>query len=372
VSDPSAELPGLEVGAEDFLAAVLEAAAQPIWVVDHDGLIRFANAAAVAALGYDSAVELLGRDSHETIHHTRPDGSPYPAAQCPMLLPRTTGETVTSELDWFFRRDGATFPVSYVSVPLGMPGGRGAVVAFTDIEARLAAVDALRERGATLVAEQASLRRLAALVTDGASPAEVFATVTREVAQMLEVSLVELTRFDGDGSVTVIGAWADRPHPFAVGTRWPLDGPTLSARIARTGRPSRIDDFGRTPGAIAAALRAAGVRSAAGAPIIVDGEVWGMMAAASMGEEPLADGLEHRLADFTSLVATAISHSQASQDRGRLAAQQVALRRVATLVAEGATTADVFAAVAREVSRVLDLPLVEMCRYEADGTATVV
>src|SRR5215207_1807311 len=125
-----------------------------------------------------------------------------------MLLPRATGETVTSELDWFFRRDGAMFPVSYVSVPLGMPGGSGAVVAFTDIEARLAAADALRERGATLAAEQASLRRLAALVTGGASPAEVFATVTREVAQMLEVSLVELTRFDGDGSVTVIGAWA--------------------------------------------------------------------------------------------------------------------------------------------------------------------
>jgi PAS domain S-box-containing protein len=357
------ELSGIEAGAEDFLAAVLRAAAQPIWVVDPDGLIRFANPAAVAALGYDSPGELLGRHSHETIHYKHPDGSPYPAAECPMLLPRTTGETVTSDLDWFFRRDGSIFPVSYVSVPLDMPDGRGAVVAFTDIEA---------SRAAVLAEEQESLRRVATLVAGGAPPAEVFATVAKEVAQVLHVPLVELSRFDADGAMTVIGAWADRPDPFEAGSRWPLDGPTLSARISRTGQPARIDDFGAIEGTIATAVRAAGIRSAAGAPIIVDGAVWGMMAAASVGDERLPDGIEDRLAGFTALVATAISNTQAREDLHRLADEQAALRRVATLVAEGATPADVFAAVAAEVARVLNLPLVEMCRYEPDGTATVV
>ena len=133
------DLDGLKVTAEDFLAAVLDSAAQPIWAVDAAGLIRFANPAAVEALGYDDAQELLGRNSHETIHYAHPDGKPYPACDCPMLLPRVTGETVTSELDWFFRRDGSMFPVSYVSVPVELPEGRGAVVAFTDIEERLRA-----------------------------------------------------------------------------------------------------------------------------------------------------------------------------------------------------------------------------------------
>ena len=123
------DLAGLSVSAEDFLAAVLETAAQPIWVVDPDDVIRFANPAAIAALGYGSADELFGRRSHETIHYKHPDGTPFPAADCPMLLPRTTGDTVASELDWFFRRDGSMFPVSYVSVPIEMPagprGGRG-------------------------------------------------------------------------------------------------------------------------------------------------------------------------------------------------------------------------------------------------------
>lgn len=131
------DLSGLNVDTADFLAAMLEAAGQPMWVVDRAGLIRFANPAALAALGYDSGGELFGRHSHETIHYQRPDGTPFPAAECPMLLPRTTGEVVKSDLDWFSRRDGSMFPVSYVSVPLEMPDGRGAVVAFTDIEDRL-------------------------------------------------------------------------------------------------------------------------------------------------------------------------------------------------------------------------------------------
>jgi PAS domain S-box-containing protein len=118
VPDRMTDLDGWKVGAEDFLAAVLQTTAQPVWVVDPDGLIRFANRAAIAALGYESADELFGRPSHETIHHSHPDGTPYPAAECPMLLPRTTGETVVREVDSFFRRDGSTFPVSYISVAL--------------------------------------------------------------------------------------------------------------------------------------------------------------------------------------------------------------------------------------------------------------
>ena len=129
-----------------FLKAILDCVAQPVWVVDHDGLIRFANPAALAALGYDELSELEGKPSHETIHYKHPDGSDFPAADCPLLRPRTTGETVHSELDWFFRRDGTMFPVSYWSAPIEKPGGRGAVLAFTDIEEQRRAEQAERDR----------------------------------------------------------------------------------------------------------------------------------------------------------------------------------------------------------------------------------
>jgi PAS domain-containing protein len=94
-------------------------------------VIRFANPAASAALGYDRPDELFGCQSHETIHYKHPVGTPYPAAACPMLLPRATGETAARDLDWFVRRDGSMLPVSYVSAPIEMPEGRGAVVVFT-------------------------------------------------------------------------------------------------------------------------------------------------------------------------------------------------------------------------------------------------
>jgi PAS domain S-box-containing protein len=144
-SQPLEENDGQPV-APDVLVAALDAVQQPVWVVDASGLIRFANPAAVAALGYADGEQLLGRDSHETIHHHHPDGRPFSAAECRMLRPRTTGETVTSDLDWFFRRDGSMFRVSYVSAPLEMTDGRGAVVAFTDIDARSRAEQALRDR----------------------------------------------------------------------------------------------------------------------------------------------------------------------------------------------------------------------------------
>jgi PAS domain S-box-containing protein len=372
VPESLTDLGGWKVGAEDFLAAVLQTTAQPIWVVDPDGLIRFANPAAVTALGYDHHGELLGRHSHETIHHHHPDGSPYPASECPMLLPRTTGETITSDLDWFFRHDGSMFPVSYVSVPIDMHDGRGAVVAFTDIAPRLEAEKALRERDAMLTEQQASLRRVAALVAGGAASGEVFAAVAREVAQVLRLPLVVMSRYERDDTAAVIGAWADRPHPFEAGTRWPLDGPTISAIVRETGRPARIDAFQNRAGTIADAVRAARIRSIAGAPIVVDGQVWGVMAAGSDDQTLLPDRIEDRLAAFTELVATAISTGQAREALARLAREQAGLRRVATLVAREAPPGEVYAALAEEVGRLLDVPLIETFRFGPDGSATVV
>jgi PAS domain S-box-containing protein len=131
--------------AQGFLASILECVGQPVWVVDHDGLILFANPAAIATLGYGSLAELRGRPSHDTIHYRYPDGRPFPASECPMLRPRTTGETVHSDEDWFFRKDGTMFPVSYVSAPIETPSGLGAVVAFSDIAQRRMVEGATRE-----------------------------------------------------------------------------------------------------------------------------------------------------------------------------------------------------------------------------------
>ena len=119
------------------------------------------------------------------------------------------------------------------------------------------------------------MRRVATLVASGAPSAEVFSAVAREIAQVMHLPAVGVFRYDSDGLMTVIATWSDRPYVFQPGTRWPLDGQTMVAQVQRTGRPARVEDYTDLPGALAARARESGLNATAGAPIIVNGSVWG-------------------------------------------------------------------------------------------------
>jgi PAS domain S-box-containing protein len=112
------------------LHAAVVASADALYIVDPRGRIRFLNRAALRILGYEDERQLLGRVSHDTIHYLRPDGTPFPAAECPLLRPRMSGETVRVDEDWFVRQDGSLVAVSYSSAPVALAEGRGAVVSF--------------------------------------------------------------------------------------------------------------------------------------------------------------------------------------------------------------------------------------------------
>ena len=253
-----------------------------------------------------------------------------------------------------------------------MPEGRGSVVAFVDITDRLRAEQLQREHDAVLTTEQAALRRIAALVAGGAASEDVFAAIAREVSHVIGLPLIAIWRYEPDDSATVLGAWSEQPQPFRAGTRWRIDGPTITAKVRETGRPARIDDFAAVPGTIADAARRSGIHACAGAPIVVGGHVWGVMSADSTDSAPLPDHLEDRLAEFTELIATAISNTASRDELARLADEQAALRRVATLVARGLPPPEVFAAVAREVGLLLGVDATHMGRYEAGGAVTTV
>jgi PAS domain S-box-containing protein len=115
------------------LHAAVVASADALYIVDPRGRIRFLNRAALRILGYEDERQLLGRPSHDTIHYLRPDGTPYPAAECPLLRPRLSGETVRVDDDWFVRQDGSLVAVAYSSAPVALADGLGAVVSFRDI-----------------------------------------------------------------------------------------------------------------------------------------------------------------------------------------------------------------------------------------------
>src|SRR4051812_45463934 len=336
---------------------------QPVWVLDRDGLIRVANPAAAATLGYADAGELLGRNGHDAVH----GDEPHPSSECPLLRPCTTGETVTSECDQFVRRDGSMLPVSYVSAPLELLDGCGAVVAFTGIETRRQAEQALTERESRLAEREDALRRLAILVARETAPDPVFQAVADEAAALLRCDAAAVVRFEKDGMVTTMGIHHVRPPPRK---RLALDPDFIVAAVWRTGRAARFDTD--DPGApdMPERVRAEGVRSALASPIVVGGELWGVIVVGSL-HGSLPPGTERLLADFTDLLATAVSNAQAREDLQRLADEQAALRRVATLVARDAPQADVFDAIASEIRGLFGTAEIRMVRY-GDAFAVVV
>ena len=137
---PSSSFPDVHapVGETSSLAtqldfrALVEAFAEGVYLVDTSGICIYANPAVGEMLGYDVA-ELVGTDIHEAIHHSRPDGSPYPRAECPLYLCASAGVPceVTDQVLW--RSDGTPLPVEYRTRPV-LADGRlaGAVVTFTD------------------------------------------------------------------------------------------------------------------------------------------------------------------------------------------------------------------------------------------------
>ncbi|MDX7953184.1 response regulator [Lichenihabitans sp. Uapishka_5] len=112
----------------------VEALQDGVYGIDQEGLCTFINAAALRILGYGSPDDLIGRNMHEAIHHTRPDGTPFPRAACPLLHTATSGRPVRLDDEMLWRRDGSAFVAEYSSYPILGPDGAatGSIVIFVD------------------------------------------------------------------------------------------------------------------------------------------------------------------------------------------------------------------------------------------------
>ncbi len=184
-------------------------------------------------------------------------------------------------------------------------------------------------------------------------PTEVFESVATEVGKLLDTDITVVGRYDGDGAATAIGSWSASGGGVPVGTRSAIGGHNVLTIVAETGKPARVDGYDDASGEAAEIARRYGWRSSIAAPIVVEGRLWGVMLVASQRPEPFPAGAEERLAAFTDLVATAVSNTEARHALQRVAAEQAALRRVATLVARGTEPGSVFRAVCNEAQALL-------------------
>jgi signal transduction histidine kinase len=237
--------------------------------------------------------------------------------------------------------------------------------------------DAIEDAGARgelerIADEQAALRRVAELVARGESRTAILDAVALEAWRLLGGHFTALLAYEPDGPAVVVamhGAEAVS-HVMHVGMRLAGDGDGLVQRVRRSARTERVDSYTDVPGSNAATARDLGLICGVGAPIVMEGQVWGALTVLSSRQLPPT--VETRLGLFAELVATAIANAQARSALQALADEQSALRHVAELVAHATAPQDVFAAVAREASALLGGQAVTLTRFSGDRALVVV
>ena len=134
-------------------ASILNSAGDGIYGIDEEGWIIFANPAAAALTGY-AEEEVVGRRKHDLVHHSKPDGSPYPYEECPIVQALRNAMPYHAVNDLFWRKDGSGFPVEYTATPIREKGEvRGAVVVFRDITERCE-IDRLKAEFTSVVSHE--------------------------------------------------------------------------------------------------------------------------------------------------------------------------------------------------------------------------
>ncbi|WP_051324528.1 GAF domain-containing protein [Candidatus Solirubrobacter pratensis] len=242
---------------------------------------------------------------------------------------------------------------------------------FTELLATAISNASAHDKVRVLADEQAALRRVATLVAQQTPQADVFRAVAEEIGRLLAVGSIEMLRYEEDRFGVVVASAGPVTEVIPIGTRAPLEGRNVASLVFQTGRAARLDHHREeATGPFAERLAAAGVRSMVGTPIMVERRLWGAMLAVTH-DAPLPPDTESRIGQFTDLMATAVANAEARAEVARLADEQAALRRVATLVAQGAPPSAVFDAVTGEVAELLDVSAVSLARYE-DDVLTVV
>ncbi len=132
--------------AEQYNRLILESIVEGVYGIDIEGRCAFANSSCLKLLGYTDISQLLGKNMHQLMHHTRKDLTPYPNRECRILAAFRENSATSVEDEVFWRADGTSFPVEYWSHPVVRDGKSiGTVVSFVDITARVRTTEKLNE-----------------------------------------------------------------------------------------------------------------------------------------------------------------------------------------------------------------------------------
>ncbi|HJR78034.1 MAG TPA: PAS domain S-box protein [Nitrospiraceae bacterium] len=181
---------------------LLDSTGDGIYGLDLEGRCSFINKAGAKMLGYQPD-ELMGRDMHEAVHHSFPDGTPYPREQCRIYEAFTTRQSRHVDREVFWRKDGSSFPTAYSSYPVFEQDIlTGAVVTFVDITERKRLEEERSHRAARLVGQQSALTALTqSRLFQSSELKPTLQHITAIAARTLDIERVGIWRFDRNRSL---------------------------------------------------------------------------------------------------------------------------------------------------------------------------
>jgi PAS domain S-box-containing protein len=281
--------------AQDELDRIFNLSSDLIAVADFEGHFTRVNPAVEQILGY-TAGEFLARPHLQSVH---PDDREKTRAETARIL---QGEKVTSFENRYVRKDGSYRVLEWTSTPVLHERLMYGVA--RDVTDRQQAESELRR----LAGEQAARRRVATLVARGVSPTEVFSAVAEEVERLLDAHAIAIGRLEPDGTMAIVASSGTARDELPVGSRLKLESKMALTAVVRTGRPARVDSYSRASEFVNRRVQRLGISCTVAVPIMVGGSLWGSIAAGTDREQFPADA-EHRMTEFTELVATAIANA---------------------------------------------------------------
>jgi signal transduction histidine kinase len=206
------------------------------------------------------------------------------------------------------------------------------LASFTELLAMAIANAESLERLTRLLDEQSALRRLATLIVTGTAGYELLAATADEVREVMRCDFAAISRYLPDDRILTVHWSGEIDFPSEDGEINPLGGKNVSTLVARSGKPARIDSYAEATGVIGRKARASVLGSMVGVPVLVDGQLWGLIVAGVTSDKPqLPSDAETRLERFTELLATGIANAESSAEltasRARVVAASDETRR---------------------------------------------
>lgn len=293
---------------------ILNAAGEGLASTDLKGNLTFVNPAAAKMLGWETK-DLISKSGHDTIHHTKPDGSPYPLEECPIYAAIQDGIVRYADNEVFWRKDGSHFPVEYTSTPIQEDGKLvGTVLVFRDIAERKSTEKTLRvtlDQLSKMNRYESIISTVTRIVHKSIDLQEVLENAVEAMSKNID-KVKHVSIYLVEGGEAVMRSHRGYPDWFVERVRRIPYPKGFIWKMLTGGKPIYCADVDKDT-AIGPSAREAGIKSYVSMPIFFEGKSVGTVNISSLHKNTFNNEEIQLLEIVAQQVGTAINNAQQAE-----------------------------------------------------------